>query len=103
MLRIAIGLGVLAGFVLVPAAGRAGPPPLYSLPPYHRVSAYSVWQYYGVDRQGYFRLRVAYQPGYGSFYLYNGKPYPWMTTNSLNVQPFSQGTPYRSYMPYAHD
>jgi hypothetical protein len=80
------------------------PPASVSAPvPYHRVSAYAVWQYYGVDRQGYFRPRVVYEPGYGSYYLYNGQPYPWLTTQPLNIRPFSLGTPYRNYMPYARD
>ncbi len=123
MRAIVIGLGVVAGFVIAAPAARAQAPgperlpaprpasgpapvvvaPVYYPPPVHRVSAYTPWQFYGVDRQGYFRLRVAYRPGHGSFYLYNGHPYPWMTTNSLNVQPSVQGTPYRLTMPYAHD
>lgn len=44
--------------------------------PYQRMNRYDVWQYYGVDRQGYWRARVAFTP-HGAFYLYNGEPYPF--------------------------
>ena len=118
MQRPLVRLIVLAALGSIPGAGRADSlppprpvpipvaPPVVFLPPpsaYYRVSAYAHWQNYGVDRQGYFRPLVVYEPGYGAYYRYNGQPYPWLTTNSLNVQPFSVGTPYRSYMPYAQD
>ena len=118
MQRSLVRLTVLAALVSVPGAGRADAlppprqvltpvaPPLVFLPPpsaYYRVSAYAPWQNYGVDRQGFFRPLVVYEPGYGAYYRYNGQPYPWMTTNSLNIQPSVVGTPYRSYMPYAQD
>ncbi len=55
--------------------------------PYYRRSAYEVWQYYGVDRYGRFRPRVVYSP-YGAYFLYNGAPYPWATTRSLEWMPY---------------
>jgi hypothetical protein len=117
MQRSLVRLTVLAALVSVPGTGRADPlppprpvqpavAPTFFLPPpsaYYRVSAYAHWQNYGVDRQGFFRPLVVYEPGYGAYYRYNGQPYPWMTTNSLNIQPSVAGTPYRSYMPYAKD
>jgi hypothetical protein len=57
---------------------------------YARRSAYEVWQYYGVDRRGFFRPLVVYSP-YGAYYLYDGAPYPWTTTRP------------REYMPYVVD
>jgi hypothetical protein len=100
--------GVVSADSLPPPRPVATPvaPPVHFLPPpsaYYRVSAYAHWQNYGVDRQGYFRPLVVYEPGYGAYYRYNGQPYPWMTTNSLNIQPSAVGTPYRNYMPYAQD
>jgi hypothetical protein len=59
----------------------------YWPPPYFRTSRYEVWQYYGVDRLGRFRPRVVYSP-YGSYYLYNGQPYPWMTTHARDFMPY---------------
>ena len=53
---------------------------------YFRTSRYDVWQYYGVDYQGRFRPRVIYSPS-GSYYLYNGEPYPWVTTHPRDVMP----------------
>ena len=118
MQQILVRWSVLAAVLIVSGAGRADPlppprpvpapaaPPVVFLSPhpaYYRVSAYAHWQNYGVDRFGYFRPLVVYEPGYGAYYRYNGQPYPWMTTNPLNVQPSSVGTPYRNYMPYARD
>src|SRR5262249_7440580 len=51
--------------------------------PYDRASRYEVWQYYGVDRFGRFRPRVILSP-YGAYYLYNGQPYPWVTTHEAD-------------------
>jgi hypothetical protein len=53
---------------------------------YFRTSRYDVWQYYGVDYQGRFRPRVIYSPS-GSYYLYNGEPYPWVTTHERDIMP----------------
>ena len=65
------------------------PAPVVILP-YQPVSAYAVWDYYAVDRNGYFKPRVIATP-YGAYYPLTGKPYPWTTTNM------------RNYMPYATD
>jgi len=75
----------------------APPPRLVEtfVPPYVRTSRYAVWDFYAVDRMGHFKPRVAYTP-YGAFYLYNGAPYPWVTTHELDVMPHVDGTPYRS-------
>ena len=116
MQRSLVRLAVLAALLIVVSAGRADPlpPPRpvatpvatpHFLPPpaYYRVSAYAHWQNYGVDRQGYWRPLVVYEPGYGAYYRYNGQPYPWLTIDPLVVQPSVLGTPYRNFMPYAHD
>jgi hypothetical protein len=63
------------------------PGPVYLYQPYFRTSRYDVWQYYGVDRLGRFRPRVIYSP-YGSYYLYNGHPYPWVTTHARDFMPY---------------
>ena len=49
-----------------------------------------VWQLYSVDYRGMFRPRVIMVPPHGeAFYLYDGRPYPWMTTDSLPYMPYS--------------
>lgn len=60
------------------------------LPGYYRDNRYDVWQYYGVDRFGRWRPRVALAPpaGDGSYYLINGKPYPWVSTHQLDFMPY---------------
>jgi hypothetical protein len=63
-------------------------PPPYAPPVYYRRSAYEVWQYYGVDRQGQFRPRVIYSPS-GAYYLYNGAPFPWTSTRQLEFMPYA--------------
>ncbi|HZT80710.1 MAG TPA: hypothetical protein VFA26_10825 [Gemmataceae bacterium] len=96
---------VLAGgFLLLGGVALAGeplpplpPPPFPPLPypphcspyagPYARKSAYEVWQYYGVDRHGRWRPRVAYSP-YGSYYLGNGAPFPWTITRQWEFMPY---------------
>jgi hypothetical protein len=78
-------------------------PPVYYPSVYTRRSAYEVWQYYAVDKQGHWRPRVVYEPGGMAYYLYNGKPYPWASVHQHYFTPTIQGTPYRTYMPYAHD
>jgi hypothetical protein len=50
---------------------------------FYRPNRLDVWQYYGVDRSGRFRPRVALTPE-GAFYLYNGAPYPWLTVRPLD-------------------
>jgi hypothetical protein len=53
----------------------------------HRKSHYAVWDLYGVDRTGHFRPRVIYAPS-GAYYLYNGEPYPWVTTHEREIMPY---------------
>ena len=115
--------GLLSGFA------RAGDPPAEEpLPrprpvaspvivrPIYRVSAYEVWQNYGIDRQGLFRPRVIYSP-YGSYYYANGAPFPWVETHTRDFAPYIVGNSYfagrtypdvivtdpKAYMPYAED
>jgi len=71
--------------VLTPTPGPW--PPVHSDPLYFRTNRYDVWQYYGVDRRGYFRPRVVLAPG-GAYYLYNGKPFPWTVNHSLDFMPY---------------
>jgi hypothetical protein len=73
--------------VLPPPRVVETPPTYFFSQPYYRRSAYEVWQYYGVDRTGYFRPRVIYSP-YGSYYLYNGAPFPWTTTHQREFMPY---------------
>jgi hypothetical protein len=120
MQRLVAGLIVFAGFASVLPVGRAdslpaprpvpgavpGPvaaPVAPAMPLYYRRSAYEVWQYYGVDRQGYFKPLVIYPPGGHAFNAYSGKPFPWAAVYPEEFTQGVQGTPYRSYMPYAHD
>ncbi len=56
-----------------------------------RTSMYDRWQYMAVDRGGYFRPRVVLNEPCDPYYLYNGKPYPW-----LSVRP-------RDFIPYVTD
>jgi hypothetical protein len=74
----------------LPAPRRADPAP-EPLPivitPYRPVSAYAVWDYYAVDRNGYFKPRVIASP-YGAYYPLTGKPYPFTTTNMRNYMPY---------------
>jgi hypothetical protein len=61
-----------------------------------RRSRYEVWQYWGVDRQGFFKPLVVASP-YGAYYLYNGKPYPWAYTHPLDWMPYVvDDVPFRS-------
>src|SRR5438309_672616 len=70
-----------------------------------RDNRWDVWQYYGVNNWGYFRPRVAYSP-YGSYYLYNGRPYPFDQLYPREWLMTQAGTPNRAppaYMPYLED
>jgi hypothetical protein len=60
---------------------------------YYRRSRYEVWDYYGVDRSGRFRPRVAYQPYGGSFYLVNGEAFPWVSIYPQEFMPYVFETP----------
>src|SRR5690349_16186161 len=51
-----------------------------------RVSAYDVWQYYGVDHSGRFRPRVIYS-SHGSYFLATGQPYPWFGLSDRYLVP----------------
>jgi hypothetical protein len=77
---------------VMPGAG-APPPPvvIYRLPPppYYRISAYEVWQYYGVNRAGNWRPRVMYLP-HSAFYLQTGQPYPWAVTHTTEFMPYAR-------------
>lgn len=42
-----------------------------------RLDTRAAWSLFGVDQAGRFRPRVVLSP-YGSYYLHNGEPYPWM-------------------------
>ena len=57
---------------------------------YPKESAYNHWQYLAVDRLGNFRPRVVYSPN-GSYYLYNGMPYPFTDSRTGNFSPTELG------------
>lgn len=70
-----------------------------------RENRWDVWQYYGVNRWGYWRPRVAYSP-FGSYYVYNGQPYPFDQIHPNYWEMTVVGTPNRLppvYMPYVED
>ena len=46
-----------------------------------------VWQYYGVDSRGRFVPRVMQSP-YGNYYLYNGAPFLFTTTQPHLYMPY---------------
>lgn len=53
-----------------------------------RINRYEIWQLYEVGRQGRFRPRVIYSAS-GSFYLDDGRPYPWISTHALDFMPYA--------------
>lgn len=53
-----------------------------------RAGTREVWQNYAVDSFGRFTPRVILSP-YGSYYLYNGQPYPWITNRSTAFMPYA--------------
>jgi hypothetical protein len=87
-------------------APRALPGETIVLPYYHqRINRWDRWQYVSVAHSNQWRPRVIYSPN-GAYYLYNGKPYPWMPVISTNIQATEVGTPYRAAparMPYCED
>jgi hypothetical protein len=96
MVRAMISLvAVLLALSAVQADDALPPPRVIEMPvgpviggqPFYRRSAYEVWQSYGVDRRGFFRPLVVYSP-YGSYYRYNGAPYPWTTTHQRDFMPY---------------
>jgi hypothetical protein len=42
----------------------------------------------GVTQTGRYRPRVILSPG-GSYYYYNGEPYPWVSTHGSNFMPYA--------------
>ena len=95
MVRLTTSVLVLFVLGIVARADDPLPPPrvvevppvvMFSGPIYRR-SAYEVWQNYGVDRHGFFRPLVVYSP-YGSYYRYNGAPFPWTTTHQREFMPY---------------
>lgn len=110
VLRLLTTLGLLLGTAVSQAADPPGQerlpeprrlqPPVQELPPrwqittdYPRQNPYDVWKYYGVDRRGMFRPVVVYSP-YGSYYRYNGQPFPWAETHQLEWMPYIMGDAY---------
>lgn len=67
-----------------------------------RENPYDAWQYYGVGSNGAFRPRVAYN-NCGSYYLYNGAPFPWVAEYQREAVPVISGTPYRYPIPWLVD
>src|SRR5262245_21457904 len=49
-----------------------------------------VWNYYAVDRQGGFRPRIIYEPGYGPYRAVVGTPFPSLSTDARSVRPVIQ-------------
>jgi hypothetical protein len=58
----------------------------YFFQPPTRINRYEVWQFYEVGRFGQFRPRVIYS-AYGTFYLYDGRPFPWVSTHQRDFIP----------------
>jgi hypothetical protein len=72
---------------VLPAPKPVPAPPLLPVVPgavQCRVDRYAVWQNYDVDRFGRFRPLVINSPS-GAYYLYNGAPYPWLSTHQFEV------------------
>jgi hypothetical protein len=59
---------------------------------FYRPSHLAVWDYYGVDRFGRYRPRVIYSP-YGSYYLYNGEPFPWTQVRQREIMGYIVDSP----------
>jgi hypothetical protein len=81
------GVRVLPQFgeLMPPLQGTTGqfPPTIAT-----RQNRYEPWQNYGVSNTGYFRPRVLMFPDGESFWVYDGKNYPWLTTHMRWVTPF---------------
>jgi hypothetical protein len=58
----------------------------YGFRPPTRINRYEVWQFYQIGRYGQFRPRVIYS-AYGTFYLYDGRPFYGLSTHQLDVMP----------------
>jgi hypothetical protein len=91
MQRLLMSAFVLMIVATVTRADDPLPPPRvvesFIIQPIYRRSAYEVWQNYGVDRSGFFKPLVVYSP-YGSYYRYNGAPFPWTTTHQREFMPY---------------
>jgi hypothetical protein len=96
MVRLTTSVLVLLMLGIIARADDPLPPPrivetppvtVIGWQPIYRRSAYEVWQNYGVDRHGFFRPLVVYSP-YGSYYRYNGAPFPWTTTHQREFMPY---------------
>ncbi len=94
LIRAALGAAavVLAVSARADTVSTTAEPPKAASPappgPFLRASQYDVWQFYAVDRFGGFRPRVVYSP-FGSYYLYNGRAYSWLTNNQRDVMPYA--------------
>jgi hypothetical protein len=102
MRRTLIRLLITASTLAVPAAARGAddltpltgptlpmpaPVPVPSVPvSFYRPNRMDVWQNYGVDRHGRWVPRVILT-GEGAFYM-NGRPYPPLSVQQLNVMPY---------------
>lgn len=89
---------------LAPGADELPPPRNVlvepAFPGYYRRSAYDRWQLYSVAQNDMgWRPRVAYDPGFGYYYVYNGKPYFYAPIYQRWYSPSIMGTPYRSFEP----
>jgi hypothetical protein len=72
---------------------------------YQRINRWERWDGVAVAHSNQWRPRVIYSPD-GAYFLYNGKPYPWMPVNQTNITAMEVGTPYRAAparMPYCLD
>jgi len=69
-----------------------GEPPMAYPAVVVRRNPYEVWQYYGVDRYGFFRPLVVYSP-YGPYYRYGGAAFPWAATHQLDFMPYIVDAP----------
>jgi hypothetical protein len=56
--------------------------------PYERVNRYQVWQYVAPDLLGRYRPRVIFSPS-GAYYLYNGEPYFYSPTRTLEFMSYA--------------
>lgn len=74
---------------VLPAHPLPGQPSPFLLPPaLPNPNTREVWQYYGVTSRGSFRPRVILAPA-GSYYLYNGRPYPFTTVHPEAFMPYA--------------